>query len=689
MKFPDLSQYKDKKIFIPEIKGTASAIHPTALSYDRLSDSLNVFNDNGILKTRNGFLRKDTENLIEYPITTVNEQVFFADFKVNQIKGFDTLGVVVREEIFGNNVLDFFVLDDIGNAKRLFFHEIVSGGGDASFDVLNVHFIKATPVSASGIFVVIPIIRTSHTDGSTTKEIRYFEIKTDFSGLSYTNTSAFYRPLIMKHGRGDRAFENVGNPLKKTVYPEGVNLLNGAFEAAFSTDNISSSFKLPVNIRNNSPITIHFYITDDTYRIFTIPTGGDTSNKITIEETEIYFYVNRSLGIIQSMSNNYLFSLPRYKEYNSLRIFAYTDTNDEPCKIFGHRCRPAIFDGRIFLPSGDSSDNKVYYSGKNEHLYYSEKNSFVIGDNSDNVTAISKQGRYLIAFKEREMYRLTLSETEDISKETVMKDNDISVIPTPNGKIVRINDSIGCDKPATVRFCGNRLVWYHSDGKVYTLYGSNLYTEGSVYELSAEISDRLSALTDEENKEIKAIEISGRYALATRKKIFVMESLVSGFNYLSGHKSADKKYSGLPWFFWETPTGMNLINFYYRKGKSYFIMSSGDNQRFDITSLDGDFDTVYENGREKTEPPKFSFTTAFIGEIGKPVSRIIFGAFSEYFNEVLVYNESDKKYIMPIKNFGKFMHYHMPYDYLLGKVGLKFYGIGKFEMTYLTYLIRD
>ena len=688
MRFPQINHQNGKAHKITNVTGIASAIHPAFHSLDRLQDSLNVFNKDGILTNRNGFLKTSKQDITDFRVTTTNEQVFFADFPFTEFQGFNTLGMLAREEIMAHTTLDFFVLDDLGNMKKLFCQEIVAANGYTVFQVVNAYFIKSTPISGSGIFLVLPLIRIDIRQDITTKELRIFEFESDFSHLVPASTSQFYCPLIMKHGHGDHAPTISDVPILETQYPEGVNLLNGAFEADFTLDACSDTFRLPVSIKDDCRIVIHFYTGETAFRTFTVPQGSDSSESQEFLDVNLYFKVDRAKGIIRTMSENGLYILPRYREHNSLRIFAYTDTGDAPYKLFSHRSRPIVFDGRMFFPGGEGSDNKIYYSGKNQPLYYCEENSFAVGDSLDAVTTLSKQGRYIIAFKEREIYRITLTETAAVNREKAIDDDTVKKFPQPNIKTLRINDTIGCDRPSTVRNCSNRLVWYHSDGGVYTLYGSNLYTEGSVYELSSEIKDKLKALSDEEKKNIKALEIHGRYALATRKAIFIMDTDVSGFAYLSGHKSADKNYSGLPWFYWQPPRNMNIINGYTKRDENFFILSSDDYEHYYIAHLTGSLDTVYEGDTEKTEPPEFYFTTALMGEDGHTVDRFSFDAVFSRFAEATIYDINGDKVVVPVMNYDRFIHYHIPLSYPKGKLGIKIKGSGDFALHYITCITK-
>jgi hypothetical protein len=208
--------------------------------------------------------------------------------------------------------------------------------------------------------------------------------------------------------------------------------------------------------------------------------------------------------------------MPRVANMETLRVYSRSDVKGIDYEIFSSSVTPILFDSRLFIAGGENRGNKVYYSSKTEHLYFCEDYSVSVGNKSYNLTALSMQSKYIIAFKERELYRLSITCTDEISLERFEIDSKGMVFEKPKCTVTQINDTIGCDLPNTIVTCANRLVWFHSDGVVYTLYGSNLYTEGSIYELSADISDMLSHIPKENLKYAFAAAFNGYYVLGIK-----------------------------------------------------------------------------------------------------------------------------------------------------------------------------
>ena len=85
-------------------------------------------------------------------------------------------------------------------------------------------------------------------------------------------------------------------------------------------------------------------------------------------------------------------------------VFAYSDTASAAYELLSSNASPINYDERLFIPGGENRGNRIYFSGKNLPLYYCEKNSFPVGNNNYNITALSLQSKYVIAFKQKEIW---------------------------------------------------------------------------------------------------------------------------------------------------------------------------------------------------------------------------------------------------------------------------------------------
>lgn len=673
--------FSDEKILrINKTGGIVTSQHGSFISNDRLSDGENIWNKNGILSSRPGLAVTKNGILSEYSFPYDLEKVFYADFPFDGVAGYNRLGAIVKESYYVYTDIDFFVVDSKGNSRYLTHLEFVGATEKIVFEIKNILFVKSTPIKGCGIFVLIPIRRYDATTDADTKFVNYYELSTNYKNLISLDPSVFYRPLILKHGFGNAVPVEI-TKTRSTSYPEGVNILGGNFEACFTTDGNSYYFRLPTSIDQDAPVEIRLYTSGTVYLTFKIPVNSTSSQTLSLMQKDITAYINRSTGELFFYTGSETYGVPSLISNHALRVYSRADTSAAAYELLSRNTRPISFDNRLFFPGGENRGNKIYYSGKNQPLYYCEKNYIPVGDNNYDITALSLQNRYVIAFKERELYRLSLTESAEQDRNELLYDNSISEMPTPSCKTTRINDSIGCDLPATIVNCANRLVWFHSDGSVYTLYGSNLYTDGSIYELSGDISDKLRNFSKDNLDRIFAAELNGFYVLGVDDRLFIMDTRVSGFRYLSGHKAANKDYGGLPWFIWKAPEDTCFISAFLCGGNEYFIMRTRYDYIFYIASPDNEKDIVPTDDGGKTESlPQFSLSTAVLGDSLMYADRVNISASAKNPLTVEVYDENGVFKTANTSGGERLKSLTLPLHYKKGGVGITLKGSGQFYL---------
>lgn len=686
-KSPRFSNEKTYKI--DTLGGIVSSEHPSFVGLDRLSDAENLWNKNSILSTRPGIAATEDGWITDYRHNPDTCKVFYADFPFEAIPGYNRLFAVVRDEEFYINAVEFFVADENGKAHYLTFKEFVGPNGGVSYEIKNILFVKDKPIDGCGIFVLIPIFRTDGYTGNQTREVYCYELSSDYKHVIQIGLHNFYCPIILKHGFGRSAPMEIKEG-KTTSYPEGVNILGGSFEACFDCDGISSQFTLPVTLASDAFVRVHLYTSSTAYISFTINGSKNFSDPVSFMGKNITVAIERSSGNLYFYADDQPYSVPMLHSNNGLRVFSNVDTYDQAYDLLSRRSKPISFDNRLFFPGGGNRGDKIYFSGKNQPLYYSERNCISVGNSDYDVTALSLQSRYVIAFKEREIYRLSLSETNYIDRDTLLQDESLTFIPTPSYKITKINDSIGCDLPTTIVNCANRLVWFHSDGAVYTLYGSNLYTEGSVYELSSEISDRLHSFNYEQLNYIFAADLNGYYVLGLPDRLFIMDARASGFRYLSGHKAAKKDYGGLPWFIWKAPEGAKFMSAFTCGGKEYFLMGTSYYDYLYLACLSGEKDIIFNDDKEIEEKlPSYSLSTAIFGDSLSLGQRVTINALSKNDGEIQLFDQNGVFKTAEIKGSGRLRNFIIPTPYKKGGIGIKIKGSGQFLLKDITYHLSE
>ena len=196
---------------------------------------------------------------------------------------------------------------------------------------------------------------------------------------------------------------------------------------------------------------------------------------------------------------------------DNIEITAQYDIDEENLKKIFCMTRSTWFGGsasginggsRLFLCGNKNEKEKslVVWSSLNNPLYFPENNYAYVGDRSQSVKAFGKQSENLIIFKEKSTYYSYYVSNDSVTADDLINqsvvDYDANIVCFP---MMQLNATIGCDCPNTVQLCRNRLVWANSDGNVYTLYSNNQYNERTIYKVSDLITSALSKETDLKN----------------------------------------------------------------------------------------------------------------------------------------------------------------------------------------------
>ncbi len=676
---------KPSNLIVKDIGGIVTSLHPSFIGNDRLRDGYNIWNKNGILSSRPGICA--TENgLISKDVFGKDIKIYYSNFPFENIDEYNNLCAMVKNEDYLGTKIDFFAIDLKGVMHSITNIELKSDGNSEKYNVKNLVFIKSTKIEGSGIFVILPVDTVSKGSNDVKKEVMYFELSSDYQNFIKILPENLYRPIIIKNGYGNRVPANIRKEYKESR-PEGVSLLNGLFEARFVLDGVSHIFCSPTPFATYAPIEIRCYSSDNVYTTVVIEGGKTKSPSFTFQGMDLYVTVNRELGKIFFRRDGEDYPLPKLCDVESLRIYSSADVTGIDYEIFSSSVSPILFDSRLFIAGGGIRGNKVYYSSKTEHLYFCEDYSVSVGNKSYDLTALSMQSKYIIAFKERELYRLSITCTDEISKEKIEIDGKGLVFQKPKCTVTQINDTIGCDLPQTIVTCANRLVWFHSDGVVYTLYGSNLYTEGSIYELSADISNLLTDIAKEDLKYAFAADFNGYYALGLKDKLFLMDVRVSGFRYLKNQN--DKKANNLAWFLWYAPKDTQFISGFVIGGKEYFIMSSDNMKALFVAGMKGAKDIITKENETAEKDYEFFISTALFSNDFNNIDRISFNALIKNPATFSVFDENKEFNRYEVQESREYKSYILPVPYKKESIGINIKGSGEFKLKDIVFSFKE
>lgn len=201
--------------------------------------------------------------------------------------------------------------------------------------------------------------------------------------------------------------------------------------------------------------------------------------------------------------------------------------------------------------------NAVFWNGNNDAAmdpaYFPMPFYNLCGDGAESVTGFGRQYTDLVIFKERSLGKA------GFSVEQVNGRDSISLT------YQRVNDSIGCDLPWSIRLIGNNLVFANSTQGVFTVDSASAALENNVSLLSRNVNGsarRPGLLNDLEvtmGTEGFAFDDGERYWLCVNGKAYLWDYLLS---------TASKPC-------WFRFTDIRGISFWRCEGKTYHLSADG------------------------------------------------------------------------------------------------------------------
>ncbi len=425
---------------------------------------------------------------------------------------------------------------------------------------------------------------------------------------------------------------------------QAMNMLTGKFISLFSADGNSDYFKLPysgLSMNDGENVTVEITLlnakTDQTqvYTFTFLPTdyilennnkvmvkrmyiggqsgqiplecvpyyssssyaGGSLYLKLdwTVGELRAFFDLRDSAGSMVTQNLGYSNGAPMR---NAIKITAWNTIENKRMKICKMTQCAWFGNSRLFVCGNPEERNLVHWSDANNPLYFPENNYVYVGDYSQTVTAMRRQGELLAIFTENELHGMTyvLGDEDDYeyAKQAGIDATSVSM----SVALTSIHAGIGCDCPDSIRLVNNRLVWATSKGKVYMLPSVNQYNERNVREISRNIFPLLSQHSADVLKSSFAGEFGGYYVLLVENVLYLLDAQTSAFSSFNYYAKEDSAQKALPWYRWTLPKGefycmmandtvMQMIIFEGNVGKIYAVDGDTD----DGVPINGSFTT--------------------------------------------------------------------------------------------------
>lgn len=529
--------------------GINKSLTRTDIKANELSDSLNMYQSGSFLTAREGFCSNNSfnfgEDFNDCDIKLIGSQIYTDD------------GLMKIYHLCKNNSGNYknaiFIVNSNGFLKQISLPVCNSNDFSGGIEKINCCLIKGKPSFGNGIFILFSVA-----DGLgeiTFKKI--YEINSFITGIFEITANEIYSPLVMVNGRGNK-FSSL-SATARTNYPkpsmlEDFNLLSTGFRACFKTDGVSDGFYLPVkNLSSNEDenIKVKLTVQDGTVYNFTIPYDSNFSGYNEIDSKNIRVGVNREAGYIFFQDNTLTSAPPKISEglYNNLEITAYKPYGNS---ILFTSSVSESFNSRAYLSGCKKQGNAVFYSKKNNPLYFPSSSVAYFGDKSGVVTAFSQQNDRLIIFKAHQIGICSKVSTQDYNTELIILGKSNRRATAEKMDISSINTGIGCIYPETLVNCANRLVFLGTDKKVYTITSSANYLQ-RLYKISEKIENTLALLSI--NSNAFAVNFKGHYLLFVNKSCFLFNYNTDAFLSASSPNSKSASKQALGWFEFEFNIG--------------------------------------------------------------------------------------------------------------------------------------
>lgn len=589
MKFSSLQHTSVKTFTVRNFDGgTDLSCIPSNIPDSSLSKSLNMWHKDGLLKTRPG-LEASQENIIKSESGSYSETLSYTVADGGFYIGGEYKKIAVEEycESDSHYFCRIFFIGTDGNSQSAGYFVFNRISNEDFYQPVNILFYSAKSVSGAGVFA-LAAAENKYNPGQ--KSYRVYEL--DESLASWTEHTDFYTPVVYINGRGTRYEEARDTGLAYTGQPkilEAQNLLTNSFKAYFTSDGHSSAFRLPFSGLNDDSVICRVYVGPSAYAEWTV-LPGQASAETMFYTAQITLNVDREKGIIYFTDDSGDYPLPMISTYheNNVRVTAGKDVEGGIGRAASCTCCAAYGSKIVF--SGGNDKAAVFSVPVSNPLYFSLGSAFSAGGPDKGVNALLSYGGGVLAFKDDEIYDISLKEGGALNSTSLLADDGSVFYEGDSFSAKRISAAVGCTNRHTALLCGKQPVWLGNDGRIYSL---NL-SSGEIKALSSEINRYFDGSGDFLPENAYAAVFERRYILMSGGKSVIID-------YGSGKAENAAAY---PWDF----GGISLAGAVSGSGKLRFICVGSDGLTLYSAGLssEGDTDICSADGESVTEKKAFS-----------------------------------------------------------------------------------
>lgn len=565
-----------------------SSIKDTALN-----DCSNIWLKDGRIKTRPGFNAKEN-NIFNSSLKGYESDYSykFTGCKV-EVQG-QTYEVAISEAFIDNSIVIYNIYFVSENGEIIPRGEINLSrvSSDIFYMVKNIFVYQGKSNIGCGIYMLI-----AQQNLYDSNDIYYSLQELDSNFETWQRINDFYIPTVYINGRGNKysiaKSENalsLPNPIKL----ESLNILTGKFNAYYTSDGFSNSFRLPFTDLSEKSIMCRVYYTLVDYVEWEIK-DGIISDKKQFFGKEVIATADREKGTVYFSCDGEDYAIPVMDMYNenNIKITAVKEIKNQAKRLCNAGCA-TFSEGRTFLTFGENNNEIISIYNENP-LYFPIESTVKIGDGSKKITAIAVSGEKLLAFFKNETHSIMLKKGEAINSTALLMDTDKTFYTNDSFSTTCISKEIGCENFKTLCMYDNSAIWLSNTNEVFAI---NSFSSKSIYKISQNVQLLLSKIPELEFSSSFAVCGFGYYILKIGTKVLVLNF---------------KNENNPKWFVWDLSQGISLCDACNINGKPLFICKGSDRKVYYIATLNSHTDTdIFYNGEEKSisnKPIGCSLTT--------------------------------------------------------------------------------
>jgi hypothetical protein len=549
-KVPQMGTVQDQTLSITPNSGLNIAKLPNEIDDTQLSDGLNLYYKNSMLRFRPGLIKQITQTygkIIDVFPRDEGQLLLKRDLNTRA----ETYGIFILTEQYA------LVYDGVSISQVI--TQVLWDGQPhgnvtpvyVASDFSTSRFIPA-PLNTTTTFVssIVYLIGNNQistvgwqgdnggVEGSYWSYTGYLSIPISniiASSLTFQNRTPYIPTIYINMKSSDSGDKNGG---RNYLTPKVIN--------SITTDGMSTVYYLIDQNLDNDVVSISYNaLSGTTYTCsFVANVTSATINGITVT-------LGRTAGTLTFSSH--LVAAATTEATNNMTVQYAKTVYTAPVPItkctmsawFGGSYQGENSGDSLFVSGNPDEPNAVYWSAVNDPTYWPDDNVDYIGYPSDPIIAFGKNFKVLVIFKKNSVY-----EKGFVWDSTTL----MQYFPTSE-----IHVGIGCDCPNSIQFINNNLTWLNSKGGVYTIATTNITNERVVVPLSFNIKPDLLSESVSDLQSAVSADDGYYYYLFIGTHVYLWDYNTTAF---INYSDLIKLQNRLAWYKWTLPHALTVAFLY-------------------------------------------------------------------------------------------------------------------------------